>query len=81
MEQLGKSRWEGNEHWFKFDHHAGLKRFEAISTLGCTATAVALRTGLLFTNNYVPLQNIRIRYWYEEFYKISLVQVRFENID
>ena len=44
MENLGKSRWEGNEHWFKYDHHAGLKRFDEISTLGNTATAVALRT-------------------------------------
>lgn len=44
MEKFGKSRWEGNEHWFKFDHHVGLKRFDQISTLGSTATAVALRT-------------------------------------
>lgn len=44
MENLGKSRWEGNEHWFKYDHHSGLKSFEEISTLGNTATAVALRT-------------------------------------
>jgi N-formylglutamate amidohydrolase len=44
MEQLKKTRWEGNEHWFKFDHHAGLKRFDEISTLGSTATAVALRS-------------------------------------
>ena len=44
MENLGKSRWEGNEQWFKYDHHAGLKRFDEISTLGNTATAVALRT-------------------------------------
>ena len=44
MEELGKSRWEGNEHWFKFGHQAGLKRFDEISTLGSTATAVALRS-------------------------------------
>lgn len=44
MEELGKLRWEGNEHWFKFGHQAGLKRFDEISTLGSTATAVALRS-------------------------------------
>ena len=44
MEELGKSRWEGNEHWFKFGHQAGLKRFDEISTLGSTATAIALRS-------------------------------------
>lgn len=44
MEELGKSRWEGNEHWFKFGHQAGLKRFDEISTLGSTATTVALRS-------------------------------------
>lgn len=44
MENLGKSRWEGNEHWFRFDHQSGLKRFDEISTLGETATAVALRS-------------------------------------
>ena len=32
-----------NEHWFKFDHQAGLRRFENISTLGSTPTAIALR--------------------------------------
>lgn len=44
MENLGKSRWESNEDWFKYDHHAGLKRFNDLSTLGNTATDVALRT-------------------------------------
>lgn len=44
MEELGKSRWQGNEHWFKFGHQAGLKRFDEISTLGSTATAIALRS-------------------------------------
>ena len=43
MEQLGKSRWENHEHWFKFDHLSGLKRFEQISTLSPTSTAIALR--------------------------------------
>lgn len=43
MEQERKSRWEGNEHWFKFDHNAGLKRFDEISSLGNTPTAIALR--------------------------------------
>ena len=43
MEDFRKLRWEGNEHWFKFDHQAGLKRFENISTLGNTPTAIALR--------------------------------------
>ncbi len=44
MEKIGRSRWDGNEFWFNFDHHAGLKRFEDISTLGSTETTVALRT-------------------------------------
>ena len=43
MEDFRKLRWEGNEHWFKFDHQAGLRRFESISTLGNTPTAIALR--------------------------------------
>ena len=44
MEQERKSRWEGNEHWFKFGHEAGLQRFENIKSLGETPTAVALRS-------------------------------------
>lgn len=44
MEQKRKSRWEGNEHWFKFGHEAGLQRFENIKSLGETPTAVALRS-------------------------------------
>lgn len=44
MEQKKESRWYGNEHWFKFDHHAGLRRFEEISSLGETPTAIALRS-------------------------------------
>jgi len=44
MEHFEKTRWEGDEHWFKFDHNAGLRKFENISSLGNTATAVALRT-------------------------------------
>lgn len=44
MEQLEKSRWEGNEHWFKFDHNVRLRRICNISSLGSTETAVALRT-------------------------------------
>lgn len=43
MEEFKKTRWEGNEHWFKFDHQAGLRRFENISLLGSTPTAIALR--------------------------------------
>ena len=43
MEEFRKSRWEGNEHWFKFEHQAGLRRFESISSLGITPTAIALR--------------------------------------
>ena len=43
MENQRKSRWEGNEHWFKFDHHDGLKRFDDISSLGSTPTTIALR--------------------------------------
>ena len=43
MEQERKSRWYGNEHWFKFDHQAGLRRFEDISSLGETMSAIALR--------------------------------------
>lgn len=39
MEELGKSRWEGNEHWFKFGHQAELKRFDEISTLGSTGNS------------------------------------------
>lgn len=42
-EEQKKSRWYGNEHWFKFDHHAGLRRFEEISSLGETSSAIALR--------------------------------------
>ena len=44
MEQERKSRWEGNEHWFKFDHQAGLRRFEEIPSLSETPTAIALRS-------------------------------------
>jgi N-formylglutamate amidohydrolase len=44
MEQERKSRWEGNELWFKFGHEAGLQRFENIKTLGETPTAIALRS-------------------------------------
>ena len=43
MEEFRKSRWEGNEHWFKFNHQVGLRRFENISSLGSTPTAIALR--------------------------------------
>ena len=43
MEEFRKSRWEGNEHWFKFDHQVGLRRFENISSLGSTPTTIALR--------------------------------------
>lgn len=43
MEEFRKSRWEGNEHWFKFDHQAGLRRFENISSLGSTPTTIVLR--------------------------------------
>lgn len=43
MEQDKESRWYGNEHWFKFDHHAGLRRFKEISSLGETSSAIALR--------------------------------------
>ena len=51
MEELGKSRWEGNEHWFKFGHQAGLKRFDEISTLGSTATAVAVLPRVEISSN------------------------------
>jgi N-formylglutamate amidohydrolase len=44
MEQTRKSRWEGNELWFKFGHEAGLQRFENIKSLGETPTAIALRS-------------------------------------
>lgn len=44
MEQEKESRWYRNEHWFKFDHLAGLRRFEEISSLGETSTAIALRS-------------------------------------
>ena len=44
MEQERKSRGEGNEHWFKFEHRAGLRRFEDIVSLGGTPTAIALRS-------------------------------------
>ena len=44
MENERKSRWLGNEFWFKFGHQSGLKRFDTISTLDSTQTAVALRT-------------------------------------
>lgn len=43
MEQKRKSRWEGNELWFKFGHEAGLQRFENIKSLGETPTTIALR--------------------------------------
>ena len=43
MEEFRKSRWEGNEHWLKFDHQAGLRRFEDISSLGSTPTTIVLR--------------------------------------
>lgn len=43
MDEFRKSRWEGNEHWFKFDHQVGLRRFENISSLGSTPTTIALR--------------------------------------
>ena len=32
-----------NEHWFKFDHQAGLRRFKNISSLGSTPTTIVLR--------------------------------------
>ena len=44
MEQENKSRWEGKEHWFKFGHVPGLKRFENIKSLDSTAATIALRT-------------------------------------
>ena len=44
MEQKRKSRWEGNELWFKFGHEAGLQRFENIKSLGETPTTIALRS-------------------------------------
>ncbi len=44
MEQERKSRWEGHEHWFRFDRKEGLRRFEEIASLGNTPTAVALRS-------------------------------------
>ena len=44
MEQKNKSRWEGNEFWFNYDHKPGLKRFENINSLGCTASTIALRS-------------------------------------
>ena len=40
---MRNSGWEGNEHWFKFDHNAGLKRFDEISSLSSTSTTIALR--------------------------------------
>ena len=43
MEEIRKSRWEGNEHWFMFDHQAGLRRFKNTSSLGSTTTTIALR--------------------------------------
>lgn len=42
-EEQKKSRWYGSEHWFNFDHQAGLRRFEDISSLGETSSAIALR--------------------------------------
>ena len=44
MEQERKSRWEGHEHWFRFDRKEGLRRFEEIASLGNTPTTVALRS-------------------------------------
>lgn len=44
MEREKESRWFGNEHWFKFGHKPGLKRFENINSLGCTASTIALRS-------------------------------------
>ena len=44
MEQRRKTRWEGNEHWFKFDHKSGLQRFNEFKSLNETATAIALRS-------------------------------------
>ena len=43
MENQRKSRWEGNEHWFKFDRRTGLRRFGEFPSLDSTSTAVALR--------------------------------------
>ena len=44
MEQERKSRWEGHEFWFRYDHKEGLRRFEEIASLGNTPTAIALRS-------------------------------------
>lgn len=33
MENTGKSRWEGNEHWFKYDHHAVLEFIQSLQRI------------------------------------------------
>ena len=43
MKTERNSRREGSELWFKFEHYAGLKGFDDVSSMGNTPTAIALR--------------------------------------